>query len=97
MTPLEARLTQDNERLAQENKLLRQKVDLLVKRIFGATSEQLDETQLMLLLQGEAPAKKPEASSDALQSASVPGTVTWDARRVAFPRQTANRHARGAR
>jgi len=65
MTPLEARLTQDNERLAQENKLLRQKVDLLVKRIFGAASEQLDETQLMLLLQGEAPAKKPEASGAA--------------------------------
>jgi transposase len=62
MTPLEAKLTQDVERLTQENKLLRDKVDLLVRRIFGAKSEQLDEAQLMLLLQGGDGAKKPEAS-----------------------------------
>lgn len=71
LTPLEQRLTQENEslrqqvqRIEQENKLLREKVDLLVRKIFGKSSEQLDEGQLMLLLQGgDDGAKKDPASS----------------------------------
>ncbi len=39
MTPLEARLTAENEALRQEVKLLREKIDLLVRRVFGASSE----------------------------------------------------------
>lgn len=39
MTPLEARLTEENAALRAENKLLREKVDLLVRRIFGKSSE----------------------------------------------------------
>ena len=35
----------------QENQLLRQKIDLLVKRIFGSSSEQMDPSQLELLMQ----------------------------------------------
>lgn len=35
----------------QENLLLRQKIDLLVRRVFGASSERLDAAQLELLLQ----------------------------------------------
>ena len=35
----------------RENELLRQKIDLLVRRVFGASSEQLDRSQLELLLQ----------------------------------------------
>jgi transposase len=35
----------------QENILLRQKIDLLVRRVFGASSEKLDRAQLELLLQ----------------------------------------------
>lgn len=35
----------------QENELLRQKVDALVARVFGASSEQIDPAQLELLLQ----------------------------------------------
>jgi transposase len=35
----------------QENVLLRQKIDLLVRRVFGASSEKLDRAQLELLLQ----------------------------------------------
>ena len=35
----------------QENWLLRQKIDLLVRRVFGASSERLDTAQLELLLQ----------------------------------------------
>lgn len=65
MTPLEARLTKENEALREENKLLREKIDLLVRRVFGSSSEKLDTDQLLLALEG-AEAKKPEASSDAL-------------------------------
>jgi transposase len=42
------------EALAQsrrENELLRQKIDLLVRRVFGSSSERLDRAQLELLLQ----------------------------------------------
>ena len=35
----------------QENVLLRQKIDLLVRRMFGSSSEKLDRAQLELLLQ----------------------------------------------
>ena len=51
--------------LEQENKLLRQKIDLLVRRIFGARSEKLDAAQLELLLtgmEGDPGAGKAEAS-----------------------------------
>ncbi len=65
MTPLEARLTEENAALRAENKaqqieikLLREKVDLLIRRVFGKSSEQLDDGQLMLLLQGGDGAKK---------------------------------------
>jgi transposase len=64
MTPLEARLTEEVAALRAENKLLREKVDLLIRRIFGRSSEQLDDGQLMLLLQGgDDGAKKDPASS----------------------------------
>jgi transposase len=35
----------------RENELLRQKIDLLIRRVFGSSSEQLDRSQLELLLQ----------------------------------------------
>lgn len=71
LTPLEQRLTREVESLRAENKaqqieikLLREKIDLLIRRIFGKSSEQLDDGQLMLLLQGgDDGAKKAEASS----------------------------------
>jgi transposase len=53
--------------LEAENKLLRQKIDLLVRRVFGAKSEQLSSAQLELLLtgmEGLAPGKS-EASGSA--------------------------------
>ena len=52
MTPREQELSQQVELLRRENALLRQKIDLLVKRIFGSSSEQLDPAQMQLLLQG---------------------------------------------
>ncbi len=77
MTPLELRLTEEvealrlqNTRLQQENKLLRDKIDLLVRRVFGASSEKFDPAQLELLLEGAEP-KKPatsNASGDVLEA-----------------------------
>jgi transposase len=55
MTEREAELTRQNEVLRQENALLRQKIDALVRRVFGSSSEQLDPAQLQLLLQGQEP------------------------------------------
>lgn len=64
MTPLEAQLTKEVEALRLENKLLREKIDGLVRRLFGASSEKLDPGQLQLLLEGFEE-KKAEASCDA--------------------------------
>ena len=57
MTPREAELTRRLEeaqavvaRLERENQLLRQKVDALVRRCFGASSEKLDPKQIQLAL-----------------------------------------------
>ena len=50
-----AELKVRDERLAaleKEHALLREKIDLLVRKLFGAKSEQLDPAQLLLLLQG---------------------------------------------
>lgn len=69
MTPREAELTKQLQEcqaaLAEalrENQLLRQKVDALVRRVFGASSEKLDPSQLELLLQlGQAEQKSSTA------------------------------------
>lgn len=47
----------------QENSLLRQKIDALVRRVFGSSSEQVDRKQLELLLQlaAQATAAEPVA------------------------------------
>jgi transposase len=66
MTPLEARLTEEVAALRIENKLLRDKIDLLVRKVFGKSSEALDENQLMLLLEGSDGPKKPEASASGM-------------------------------
>jgi len=57
-------LREEVARLSQENELLRQKLDALARKIFGKSSEKLDENQLLLLLKGLEP-KKPE--SDGLE------------------------------
>lgn len=55
------RVSQQLEEVLRENALLRQKIDLLVRRLFGAKSEKLDPAQLLLLLQGlDEPGKAPE-------------------------------------
>jgi transposase len=56
MTPREQELLQTVNELRSENALLRQKIDLLVKRVFGSSSEPLDKNQLELLAQPETSA-----------------------------------------
>ena len=51
---LARQLSECQEALVQsrrENALLRRKIDLLVRRVFGSSSERLDRAQLELLLQ----------------------------------------------
>lgn len=50
MNPAEeiARLRAENHALRMENKLLRDKVDMLIRRVFGSSSEKLDPNQLLL-------------------------------------------------
>jgi len=43
-------LMSENAQLKAENKLLRDKVDLLIKRVFGSSSEKFDPNQMMLEL-----------------------------------------------
>jgi hypothetical protein len=83
MSPREAELTrqleqalQANAALQRENQLLREKVNLLVRRIFGASSEKMDAAQLELLLSGSEPVEpaaepKAEAPQPKLQVAAV--------------------------
>jgi len=72
MTAREAELTQQLEQalqaqaaLQRENQLLREKVSLLLRRVFGASSEKIDLAQLQLLLSGAElvePTAEPKAA-----------------------------------
>jgi transposase len=91
MTPREAELTRQLEAalaavatLQAENALLRQKVDRLVKRVFGSSSERLSPGQLELLLALPAP---PPAVSEA---APAPVPVPPRPRRERTPRLPEN-------
>jgi len=57
-----ARLSEENGQMRTENKLLREKIDALLRKLFGASSEKLDSGQLLLMLQGldAPPGKEPE-------------------------------------
>jgi len=87
MTPREAELTRQLEQCLQaleasrrENVLLRQKVDLLVKKVFGSSSEQLDRNQLELLMQlpASAPVVVPVATPAKARSRKCPVVVRPD-------------------
>jgi hypothetical protein len=71
MTPREEQLSQllaeSQSALAEarrENALLRQKIDLLVRRVFGSSSEQLDRAQLELLLAGSQMPESPTVCAE---------------------------------
>src|SRR5687768_14043826 len=57
-------------RLRTENELLRQKLDLVLKKLFGKSSEALDPAQLELLL-GEPPGKAPASPCDGAPAAEA--------------------------
>jgi hypothetical protein len=84
MSPREAQLTQEVEALRQENKLLREKVDALIKRLFGASSEKLDANQLLLLLQGDDGPKKPKPPAQV----APPWRLNWPNPPRAIPSPT---------
>src|SRR6266699_1008022 len=77
MTPREQALSRQLEEcqqelatLRRENELLRQKIDALVRRVFGSSSERVDRSQLELLLQlsepivPEPPPQEPASSAE---------------------------------
>lgn len=63
MTELEKQLSELVERQAKIIQVLEQKVDWLVRKIYGSSSEKLDPDQLHLTFEEEF-AKKPEAASE---------------------------------
>lgn len=59
-TQRERELSEQVAELRTENKLLREKIDALARRLFGSSSEKLDEAQLLLMMQGLDPGKAGE-------------------------------------
>ena len=57
-------LLEENARLRQDIELLRQKMDVLIRRVFGRSSEKLDASQLdLFLISQESESGKVDASS----------------------------------
>lgn len=90
MSPREAELTrqleqalQANAVLQRENQLLREKVNLLVRRVFGSSSEKLDVAQLQLLLSG---AELAEAAVEQKAQAPQPKPPVQAPRKAKVPR-----------
>ena len=63
-------LQAENQRQSREIKLLKEKVDLLIRRLFGAKSEKLDAAQLELLLKGIEPGKA-DASAEKAEASPI--------------------------
>jgi transposase len=59
----------------RENEFLRQKIDLLVKRVFGSSSEQLDRHQLELLLSEQPIVPVPPVTNEVIPASSRPRKV----------------------
>lgn len=57
----EQELLEEIARLRQENELLRERINLILKKLFGSTSEKFDPAQLELLLDPDAAKKAPAA------------------------------------
>ena len=67
-----ARLHRENARLEQLLRLMEQKVDGLVRRLFGSSSEKLDPAQLQLLLLELPGTAEGKAGASSLQEADPP-------------------------
>ena len=88
----ERELLDENARLRQENELLREKINLLVRKVFGSTSEKLDPTQLELLLNPDAAKKAPAADGQEDVPAAEP--VIGKSPRKRSPRDMSNLEVR---
>jgi transposase len=94
MNAREAELTQQLAECQQslvaalrENQLLREKVNLLLRRVFGASSEKMDATQLQLLLSG---AQLVEPAAEPKPEAPKPKAQVAAARKAKLPRLPEN-------
>src|SRR5579859_888471 len=87
MTARETELTQQLAAALRENQLLREKINLLVRRVFGSSSEKMDAAQLQLLLSGTE-LIEPAAEQQAEVPKSKPQTQA--ARRAKVPRLPQN-------
>ena len=67
----EQQLEEENARLQQEIKLLQQKLDLLLRRQFGQSSEKVSPDQLDLLLNNPDDAGKPEDDGSKTEEETV--------------------------
>jgi len=78
------RLGEENMQMRVENKLLREKIDALLRKLFGASSEQLVPGQLLLMLQGlDGPGKAPEpVEAEAPRRSTVPSPPRVRAPRI---------------
>jgi hypothetical protein len=74
-------LQAENQRQSQEIKLLKEKVDLLIRRLFGAKSEKLDAAQLELLL-SQADSGKADASAEKAEASPIVETLKPAAKRA---------------
>ena len=80
-------------RLEAENALLRQRVDLLVRKVFGPSSEKLDPSQLEMFLQGGENSLEKTLASSALEEAE--SVLPSASPRTPNRRTVARRPARG--
>ena len=89
-----ARLCQENARLEAENKLLRARIDKLVRRIFGRSSEKISPEQMELLLQLPGGENTPGNASDSPCTSDTADTWETPPAAHAAPRPTAPRRPR---
>ena len=109
LEPLAAALTEnaglreDIAELRNENKLLREKLDAILRKLYRASSEQLDPAQLLLLLAGldpkaeepvEAAAPQPSAQASVPRSRKKREPRTPDNLRIVEERIVPERVAR---
>jgi transposase len=88
MPEREQQLLEENASLKRENELLRQKLDLVLRKLFGKSSEALDPAQLELLLgepPGKAPASPPPDVAPEEASASSGARIERKPRRERIP------------